>query len=89
MKKFYKYYVVDSVSESIVGSFDAINFDMACMILKKGVLENPKFKDFSEQLVLYRDKSAIEVFETYDEVVNALEAFLPESWKIDNDRPEN
>lgn len=69
MKTFFTYYVVDTLTESIVTSFEAISDDMARFIYNKLLSENEKVKSVGEFLKVYRGSDRF-VAETYDEVTS-------------------
>lgn len=71
MKTLFKYYVVETVAEDIVGSFNAVSLDSAMVIFKKGFLDNEKFSDFKDTLRLYTSSIGFELLETYSEVIDA------------------
>ena len=52
MKKVFKYYVVDSLTESVVGSFFALNGDVAIKVLAESYKNNDKLKQIAESLKL-------------------------------------
>ena len=69
MKTNYLYYVVDPISESIVGSFSAINDDMAKRIITKSFEVNKNLESIEDVYKVYRFPSPVTSSETYDEVV--------------------
>jgi len=80
MKHLSNFYVVDSLTESVVGSFKAINFDMAKKILDESYKKSDKLQQIGDSLKLYRDDCVIDVaYETYDEV---LEHCVPAHWTL-------
>lgn len=84
MKTIFKFYVVDSIAESIIGSFEAVSLDMAKMIMKKSILDNEKLKDSVDQFVLYKDPFGINVCETFNEVKDTLVAVDNHDWVVIN-----
>lgn len=80
MKSFYSYFLVDTISETIISGFSAISDMAARKMVYEALKKNPVYKDMSDSLRLYRSVSSFCVAETYDEVYD------PEySFKVDID----
>jgi len=69
MKQLYKYYVCDSLTESIVGSFYALNKKIAQKVVDETIKSNDKVKAIGDSLVVYRSLPYVTEYETYNEVV--------------------
>lgn len=82
MKSLKKYYVVDSVAQTIVGAFDAVSLDMAKLMFRKGILENDKLKDSVDQYAVYCDGNSFDVYETFDEVLDRCIMFDSHDWSV-------
>lgn len=70
MKYYFSYYLVDSLSETIVGSFNAISDDVAGKMVKATIQKNKDLADIVPWLMLIRSEVYFPVCETYDEVSN-------------------
>ena len=70
MKKVFKYYVVDSLTESVVGSFFALNKDVANKILIESYKKNDKLQQIGDSLKLVYDTNCYTELETYQEVMD-------------------
>ena len=70
MKKVCKYYVLDSLTESVVGSFFALNDDVAKKVVIESVKSNEKLKQLGDSLKVIKDLTYVFEYETYDEVMN-------------------
>ena len=70
MKKFSRYYLVDTLTESIIGSFNAISSDMARKIVEETYNSNEKLNIGKESHRLMRSLIIDEAPETYDEVMS-------------------
>ena len=68
MKHLTKFYVVDSLTESVIGSFDAISVDVAKKIVDETYKTNDKLKMVKDNIVLYYSPCVFDVCETYDEI---------------------
>lgn len=66
MAKFYNYYVLDDVSETILGTFVAKSEAMASRIMKG--FDFKKANLAPDDISVYRDPNGFEVYETYDTV---------------------
>lgn len=69
MKKVFKYYVVDTLTESVVGSFFALNKDVADKILTESYKKNNKLQQVGDSLKLVYDSNCYTELETYEEVM--------------------
>lgn len=69
MKQLYKYYVCDSLTESIIGSFYALNDKVAEKVVEETINSNEKVKMVGESLVVRRSPTFVCEYETYNEVV--------------------
>lgn len=69
MKSFYSYYLVDTLSETIVSGFSAISDDVARKMVYEALKKNPVYQDMEDSLKLYRSGELFDVAETYSEVV--------------------
>jgi len=70
MAKFYNYYVLDDVSETILGTFVAKSEAMACRIMKG--FDFKKANLTPDDITVYRDPCGFEVYETYDAVNSSI-----------------
>ena len=70
MKKVFKYYVVDSLTESVVGSFFALNGDVAIKVIAESYNNNDKLKQIAESLKLVYYPNCYTELETFDEVMD-------------------
>jgi len=71
MKKMFTYFVIDTLTESVVGNFSAINSDVAKKILDSTFKSNEKLQFSRDSLKLVYIPDAILMPETFDEVIEA------------------
>lgn len=67
MKSFYSYYLVDTLSETIVSGFSAISDHAARKMVYEALKKNPVYQDMADCLKLYRSGELFDVAETYSE----------------------
>lgn len=75
MKTFYSYFLVDTLSETIISGFSAISDMHARKMVYEALKKNPVYKDMSDSLMLYRSAALYNVPETYDEAVDPDNCF--------------
>lgn len=70
MKYFYSYYLVDTLSETIISGFSAISPEAARKMVYEAIKKNPVYKDMEDCLKLYCSHNLFDVAETFDEVLD-------------------
>ena len=68
MKNYRDYYVVDTISETVVGSFRAVSDIMAKKILSESIEKNEKLGPMKDSIKLYSAEQPVLFCETFDEI---------------------
>jgi len=73
MKNYRDYYVVDTISETVVGSFRAVSDTMAKKILDESIDKNEKLGSFKDGIKLYSAEQPVLFCETFDEICESCD----------------
>ena len=75
MKTNYLYYVVDPISETVVGTFPAINDDMAKRIVSKSFETNKNLESIKDVFKVYRFGSPVTSINRLQRVITLIKIF--------------